>query len=293
MAILREEGWNLIERFDLNHVVQSWKKMFQSHRKVPINKPGEKLKCRDVLRGLEIPLLKWFHTIVKLDNDLEAKTKRWLGAYEFYVFPPRDLPHGRFVWKNRQDEVCRGQLTLFLNNSAELLAKCQNRISTQGNESLHAMKAKLADKNFNWKTTWRARCCTAILDMNDEGWKLKAYEEQGFGRLDYEILDRIEADEAAKAKRHLHRCEPDIQKKERTRRWNVKDEQRMRTVTAARKKQLGHAQSQPPHLDSGSGDDTGGKCMMHSFIQPDDMWGFLNECSCLDTEKESHDRLNS
>jgi hypothetical protein len=107
MAVLREEGWNLTERFDLNHVIQSWKKMFKKQRKVPINKAGEKVKCRDVLRGLEIPLLKWFHTIVKLDNDLEAKRKKWLGAYEFYIFPPRGLPSGRFVWKNRNDEVCR------------------------------------------------------------------------------------------------------------------------------------------------------------------------------------------
>jgi hypothetical protein len=200
---------------------------------------------------------------VKLDNDLEAKRKKWLGAYEFYLFPPRGLPPGRFVWKNRNDEVCRKQLKIFLDETAGLLAKCQNRFTTQGNESLHAMKAKLAEKNYNWKTTWKARCCIAILDMNEEHWKLDAYEQEGFERLDYEILDHIEMEEAAKAKRHRDRCDPETQKNERTRRWKVKEENRKQTAIASRKKLLGHVESQTGDSDSGSGDEPDGSC--HKF----------------------------
>jgi hypothetical protein len=123
-VVLQREGWNLIEQFDLNHVIQSWKRIFKKHRRIQVSGPGEKLKCRDVLRGLEPPLLKWFYTVSKLDNDLEVKIEKWLGTHDFYCYPPPDLPKGRFVWRNRRDEVCRKQLQVFLNESVPLLAKC-------------------------------------------------------------------------------------------------------------------------------------------------------------------------
>jgi hypothetical protein len=75
MAILRQEGWKLEEKFDQNHVIKSWKAHFRRMRWIPVNQPGEKLRQRDVLRGLQLPLLKWFYTVLKLDVGIGGKMK--------------------------------------------------------------------------------------------------------------------------------------------------------------------------------------------------------------------------
>jgi hypothetical protein len=192
---------------------------------------------------------------------LKGKTEAWTGAFDFYTNPPTDLPAGRFVWKNRNDERCRNQLKLFLGKTTAFLAKCQTRVSTQPNESLNSIKAKCAEKGFNWKTTWKARCCVAILDFNGEGWKLHDYEDNGFEPLDYELWEAIHREEHAKLIRDVRRRHEEYEKAERARRWERKLEQSMQTAAATRKKQLGHRDPGPIdlhiryELDEEDGDD--------------------------------------
>jgi hypothetical protein len=62
-----------------------------------------------------------------------------------------------------------------------LIEQVQSDISTQLNESLHALKAKMADKNYCWKGSWLARCAVAVLIMNEgHDWKLQMLQELGF-----------------------------------------------------------------------------------------------------------------
>jgi hypothetical protein len=255
MTVLRNENWNLRELFDKNHIVKSLKARFQSLRWIQISPPGSPVRRRDLLRGLELPLLKWFYTVTSLDADIEEKKKAWLGAHAFYTDPPPNLPHGRFVWRLRNDPLCRDRLKLFLEDTVELLSKCQARISTQANESLNAIKAKSAEKTFNWKSTWKARCCVAILDFNDPCWKLDDYKRKGFELLDQEVLRSIRAENAARIRRREVRCEPEAQKRERTRRWTRKQELSSRRAAAIRRAELGHVESQAHEVASCSGDE--------------------------------------
>jgi hypothetical protein len=78
-------------------------------------------------------------------------------------------------------------------------------LNTQLNESLHLLKAKLADNNYNWKTSWLTRCCIAILSWNERySWKLKIYEGLGFPPRGSAPLDFLKKeDEGQKARRKL------------------------------------------------------------------------------------------
>jgi hypothetical protein len=50
---------------------------------------------------------------------------------------------------------------------APSLDDVDTRISTQIAESLNSLKAKAANKNFNYTASWFARCSVAILRMNE------------------------------------------------------------------------------------------------------------------------------
>jgi hypothetical protein len=83
--------------------------------------------------------------------------------------------------------------------------KCAPGLNTQLNESLHLLKAKLADNNYNWKTSWLASFYIAILSWNEGySWKLEIYEGLGFPPLGSELLDFLKKeDEDQKARRKL------------------------------------------------------------------------------------------
>jgi hypothetical protein len=86
--------------------------MFKTHRKIAVSGPGEKIRCRDVLRGMDILLLKWFHTVFKLDNDLEKKREKWLGAYDFYVKYEGKSLVICFYSVAKYLDVCFGEVTI-------------------------------------------------------------------------------------------------------------------------------------------------------------------------------------
>jgi hypothetical protein len=92
---------------------------------------------------------------------------------------------------------------------------------------LHAPKAKLADKNFNWKISWKARLCIAFLDWN-EGfmWKLEIYRELGFPQLSPEVLEILKRDTISQEKRHIWRKTQEFKSKERENRWAAQQTQK-------------------------------------------------------------------
>jgi hypothetical protein len=90
--------------------------------------------------------------------------------------------------------------------------------------------------------------------MNEEGWKLNAYEELGFEPLDDTMLEQIRGEEAARVKRNKDRREPAALKAKRHKPWERKAVQRKETTDAARTKQLGPVNPKPRDIYSGSED---------------------------------------
>jgi hypothetical protein len=120
------------------------------------------------------------------------------------------------------------------------------------------MKAKMAEKGFNWKTSWKARCCVAVLDFNDEGWKLQASADNGFEELDERLLAQAEQEELQRRRRNEARREEEVQKAERIRRGVAKQERKARTTAAARQKQLAHVDPHVYELDSNDENESDG-----------------------------------
>jgi hypothetical protein len=184
MKILREElRWNLIEKFDRNHIVKTLKIRFEKITWfTPEGQdPRKKPRRVNMLGKLESHLLSWFYVVLRADGLLEEKNAMWLGAFDHYVNPPNAQC---FQWKKRSDPHAQELLRLFLTSTLDLIEQADSEISTQLNESLHALKAKLADKNYPWKSSWRARNAVAVLNINEgHEWKLRLYDELGFPPL--------------------------------------------------------------------------------------------------------------
>jgi hypothetical protein len=201
MKIIREElHWDLIELFDKNHVMKTWKARFLKYAWVTHGAtcPSQGPKRQKVLNDLESHLLRWFHVVLRTDETLSGRQKLWCGAHDHDI-EPRETD---FQWKLWDDETARAQLRAFFTNTIDLIGLVQSKFSTQLNESLHAMKAKLADKNYGWKRSWEARCAAAVLNMNEgHEWKLRLYGELGFPPLCPECRSTIEKC-SAEARQH-------------------------------------------------------------------------------------------
>jgi len=138
-------------------------------------------------------LLRWFYTIVKLDNDLDVMVRSWMDADERCTRPDDTAGRTKCPWKLRRDSACRRQLRSFLEATTRLIGKRLSAFSTQLTESFHAMKAKFADNNFNWEVSWKARYCLALLDWNEGiGWKIEMYNELGFPSLGRHLVATFE-----------------------------------------------------------------------------------------------------
>jgi hypothetical protein len=106
-----------------------------------------------------------------------------------------------------------------LEATGPLIEKSLAGINTQLNESLHSLKAKTAEKSFNWKTTWKARCCVALLNWNEgDSWKLEMYQALGFPELAPEIIGLLEKEQASKEARAKSRSDKGHQEKGNARR---------------------------------------------------------------------------
>jgi hypothetical protein len=172
MKILREElHWDLTERFDRNHVLKIWAKRFEAFNWIEPVRTDQAKKPRRVnaLGKLKPRLLRWLHLILKSDGTIEAKRARWLGAFAPYVHP---TPDQAFLWSKNEEEKAQTQLRVFLEGTASLIELVQTEFSTQLNESLDAIKAKLADKTTPGKDRgkhdpqWESSSSTKAMNGN-------------------------------------------------------------------------------------------------------------------------------
>jgi hypothetical protein len=143
------------------------------------SKPTRKPPRRNTLNGLEDDLLRWLYCVVNKAAEIKEKEELWLGAYQHSV-----TSLNGFQWRLREDPKCQTQLGLFLENIIDLIRLAQSEFSTQLNESLHSLKAKLADNGYAYHDSWKARCAVAVLDFN-EGyhWRLELYDKLQFPAL--------------------------------------------------------------------------------------------------------------
>jgi hypothetical protein len=242
MKVISDElEWTLPQEvFDINHVVKTWKILYDKLAWLtpPQTDPSKQVRRVNLLRDLETHLLRWFYVVVRTDADLEAKNQLWLGAYEHYINPPNDKS---FQWERRAEPAAQEHLRAFLNGSLELVEEAQTKIWTQLNESLHAMKGKLADKNYPWKGSWRGRNAVAVLNLNEgHEWKLRLYYELHFPTLSpacEAVIVRYAAEARARSEQ---RRDPAFQAQVRQARQQRKAAQKQAAASAKRKGEVLH-----------------------------------------------------
>jgi hypothetical protein len=171
-TVIRDEGWNLVEYKDPNHVFKSvFERAFRdwnvaevamaTKRKPRGRAPAKRGRKRALLKGLKEGLRKHLrYCAMSYFPDDAARVRAWKGAYEYYIDPK----HG---WALRDDELAREHLKGFLEATADLVVDVKSRINTQASESLNALKAKQANKNYNFTRSWFARMAVAVLRMNE------------------------------------------------------------------------------------------------------------------------------
>jgi hypothetical protein len=120
----------------------------------------------------------------------------------------------------------------------------QSEISTQLNESLHAMKAKLADKAYAWKGSWKARNAVAVLNINEgHRWKLRVYDALEFPHLTPACRHVIEQHAEEALALSVQRHEPAFQAATREHRVEKKQGMKQLAATAKRNRMTLHKDS--------------------------------------------------
>jgi hypothetical protein len=169
--ILREEGWQIVELLDRNHVVKGYNRLWEETVMMPASETSAKRSRIIPLELIATRLKRWFYVVIKMEGDQESRHRAWMGALDHFLAPDVD-------WAGRDDPVAVERLRGFIQRTERLLDDCQGAFSTQLNESVNAIKNHLACKAIAWKNSWAARVYVAVLNQNEgREWQLPAYEE--------------------------------------------------------------------------------------------------------------------
>lgn len=176
---IRDFGWNITEFLDRNHLMKSFDRTY------------DKFEHKKLLRGLKDRLRHWMLILLGEDITLERKKYFWeVVTVEHFSGHHEHCPEHKEVacWRYSGDVDHVTALKEFLLLTSHYLEKCCRLVSTQMNESLHALKAHYANKMFCWGKSWTIRACVAILQINEpETWKFRLFSLLDLPPLDPQI----------------------------------------------------------------------------------------------------------
>jgi hypothetical protein len=155
--IIRELGLPWRHTCDGNHVMKSVEARFTEFKSYRV--AGRKTS-KHVLPPIHAGLMSWFYASAKLAGTLAEKQKMWVGAIEHYT-------RAKSRWTFKGDEAAVACLRGFVMAAAPELARYQREESTNPVESLNALRAKKAGKDYAWKNSWRGRAHVAVLEFNE------------------------------------------------------------------------------------------------------------------------------
>ena len=207
---MAELGWHITEYLDRNHLMGSFDRAYNKFEK------------RRFLWGLKEKLRHWMLLLLCEDMTLERKKFYWeTVTAEHFAGNHEHCPQHSQVsaWRYGGDAMHMAALKEFLCATSHYLDKCGRLISTQMNESLHALKAHYASKMFCWGQSWTARACVAILQVNEpDNWKLQLYEQLQLPALSSEAVERLTSTIHSQALLNEMRRRPEFRARENARR---------------------------------------------------------------------------
>ena len=207
---ITDSGWRIEEFLDKNHLMHSFDKTYTNFKK------------KKLLWGLRERLRHWMLCLIYEDIPLEDKKYLWeVVTVEHFTGCHEHCRKHRSVdpWRYAKDETHLQALKEFLEMTSKYLDKCGRLISTQMNESLHALKAHYANKIYYWGRSWTARVCVAILQVNEPAtWKLELYRRLELPSLHPEVENRLRRMLRTQEMSNELRRKPEFRRRENARR---------------------------------------------------------------------------
>ena len=167
------EHWNITEYIDVNHARKSLANYLDRFRfKDTTNKKV------NILRGVKKNILSYYDLLIHSNLSAEEKVEQWFNAVEHYngnhtkcMHKPyrtkeeelRNLPK----WARSMSSEKSDALRKCLNDTLKYLRNVNPKYTTQINEALHGVKAKMARKDVAWGGGWRIRMALAVLKVNE------------------------------------------------------------------------------------------------------------------------------
>ena len=152
-VIILNTGLDLQQVFDPNHFIPTILNKY--------DKSGQ----TSLLSSISTRLIKRFKRIFHDDSiPDEAKKEAWKQSYDHYVSDDD--------WDQRANPDAQRALQKFLFDSSIAFDFMKPHITTNINESFHALKAEFAPKSVCWKYSFVLRMCVAIVAFNEgPSWK--------------------------------------------------------------------------------------------------------------------------
>lgn len=231
------------------------------------------------------------------DITLEQKKYLWevVTIEHFSGSHEHCVPHGATAQWRFCREADRAQaLKEFLMLTSKYLDKCGRLISTQMNESPHAMKAHCANKLSCWGRSWSARVCVAKLQANEPvSWKFELHRLLRLPELCFEsplrLLAMAHEDQADRERRRT----PEFRKRENARR---KTRKKSASVSEARCSDYTYHASTRREASSEDETEEDEEELTEAAIRDVDQWTPevpVDDCNIQDSEDDDHGAIMS
>ena len=261
---IKDSGWEIQEFLDKNHIMHSFDKTYNNFEK------------RKMLWGLKEHLRCWMLCLIHEDITLEEKKHFWeVVTIEHFSGVHEHCPEHKEVkaWKYHLDENHMSALREFLIATSKYLDKCGRLISTQMNESLHALKAHYANKLFCWGRSWTGRVCVAILQINEPAiWKMELYERLQLPPLHPEVEQRLRTILLTQDTMNQLRHTPDYRRRENSRRKNQRKTNRVSEVRCQDYCRHSNGAQVPAPQDESSDEEISDENLVEQAIADVDTW---------------------
>ena len=161
-GILKKLNWKVNILVDPNHNFKQFKNC--------LRKEIKKQKNNDLLMIEESLQIHMWNLVFNTSLNQEEKKLKWFNAANHFTGDHSKCSHeSSSSYEKRYAKIqnCKEEITNILISTEKYLYRSNPIVTTQTNESFHAIKALFAPKHISWKRSFRTRIEISILKWNE------------------------------------------------------------------------------------------------------------------------------